>query len=70
LSHLAAVSITEEGVATFRRGQSPFCQPLAAADSAVEGLCRVYDEHGVMVGLGELSETGEQVAPRRVLQFT
>ena len=70
LSHLAAVSISEEGLATFRRGQSPFCVPIAKPDSSAQGVCRVYDEHGVMVGLGELSETGEQVAPRRVLQFT
>ncbi len=31
--------------------------------------CRVYDVSGRLAGLGELHETGELVAPRRVLQW-
>ncbi|MGQ7844046.1 tRNA pseudouridine(55) synthase TruB [Granulosicoccus sp. 3-233] len=31
--------------------------------------CRVYDATGRLAGLGELHETGELVAPRRVLQW-
>jgi tRNA pseudouridine55 synthase len=105
LAHLSAVQISEEGIATFRRGQSPECTVLqiaqsengrkasygadieAAADTGTDtgtdtgagantelvtgpkSMCRVYDQDGVMLGLGELSETGEQVAPRRVLQL-
>ncbi len=69
LAHLAAVSISTEGLATFQRGQSPNCTLLSAAKAAGEGLCRVYGEQGELVGLGELAESGEQVAPRRVLQM-
>lgn len=69
LGHLCAVQISEEGIATFHRGQSPDCQVLQKAQSADESMCRVYDSNGVLLGLGELTETGEQVAPRRVLQL-
>lgn len=93
LAHLSAVQISEEGIATFRRGQSPECVVLQMAQSETDSkagngvdagadtrtgtetntepksMCRVYDQDGVMLGLGELSETGEQVAPRRVLQM-
>jgi tRNA pseudouridine55 synthase len=111
LAHLGAVQISEEGIATFRRGQSPDCVVLqnarldfdveaetvagtavsvgslddsaaessaekeagevisSAGGSGLESMCRVYDSDGAMLGLGELSETGEQVAPRRVLQM-
>lgn len=70
LAHLASVSISDAGVDTFRRGQSPQCQVLSLANPDQSGMCRVYDEQGSMIGLGELTETGEQVAPRRVLQFS
>jgi tRNA pseudouridine55 synthase len=77
LAHLCAVQISEEGIATFARGQSPECLVLQKAQSeansgagpGADSLCRVYDQDGVLLGLGELSETGEQVAPRRVLQM-
>lgn len=77
LAHLCAVQISEEGIATFRRGQSPECLVLQTAQSEIDSgtgsgtgsLCRVYDQNGVLLGLGELSETGEHVAPRRVLQL-
>lgn len=81
LAHLCAVQISEEGIATFRRGQSPACLVLQTAQSEVGfgtesgtesgavSLCRVYDQNGVLLGLGELCETGEHVAPRRVLQL-
>jgi tRNA pseudouridine55 synthase len=69
LAHLCAVQISEEGIASFRRGQSPGCLVLQKAQSETEPMCRVYDQEGGLLGLGELSETGEQVAPRRVLQM-
>ncbi len=102
LAHLPGVSLDEEGLATFRRGQSAPCRSLdvdplspegaessnaaavtgvsvselAASDATDEdGLnepelpCRVYDATGRLAGLGELHETGELVAPRRVLQW-
>lgn len=83
LAHLCAVQISEEGVATFRRGQSPECRILRNAESSAgpgtgasvdsqlgaNAMCRVYAPDSVLLGLGELSGTGEQVAPRRVLQM-
>ena len=69
LAHLCSVQISVEGIAAFRLGQSPGCQVLQQAHSRDELMCRVYDSDGVMLGLGELSESGEQVAPRRVLQL-
>jgi tRNA pseudouridine55 synthase len=73
LAHLCAVQISEEGIATFRRGQSPEClvlqPPQFETVSGTDSLCRVYDKDSVLLGLGELSETGEHVAPRRVLQM-
>lgn len=70
LGHLAAVVVSSEGVATFRRGQSPDCRLNQQAADPAPALCRVYDESANLIGLGELTESGEQVAPRRVLQFT
>jgi len=70
LGHLAAVTISPSGVATFHRGQSPDCQLTRQASNSEPSLCRVYDENDNLIGLGELEESGEQVAPRRVLQFT
>lgn len=69
LAHLCAVQISAEGVATFHRGQSPDCIVLQSAPTADEPLCRIYDSDGLFLGLGELCESGEQVAPRRVLQL-
>ena len=70
LAHLAAVVINVDGVATFNRGQSPICQLTQPAASSEPALCRVYDDSTNLIGLGELEESGEQVAPRRVLQFS
>ena len=77
LAHLPGVRLDEEGLATFHRGQSAPCRSLdvdmltqdvsESADSELP--CRVYDASGRLAGLGELHETGELVAPRRVLQW-
>ncbi len=80
LGHLSAVSISAQGRAAFERGQAPACvitstgiDRLAPTDThPADGEsvhCRVYDQAGCLVGLGELAESGEQVAPRRVLQW-
>ncbi len=73
LAHLPAVSIDEAGEASFQRGQSAICRngAPAHAEGAIDGNfpCRVYDAAGRLVGLGELTGSGEQVAPRRVLQW-
>jgi len=85
LAHLGAVKISDEDIATFHRGQSPECvvlrkapldtnamdvtEAVSGAGIQAESMCRVYSQDGVMLGLGELSESGEQVAPRRVLQM-
>ncbi len=73
LAHLPAVSIDEAGEASFQRGQSAFCvnSGTACPDRLTEAdlPCRVYDGAGRLVGLGELTGSGEQVAPRRVLQW-
>lgn len=70
LAHLCAVRISARGEESFRLGQSSVCQVLQKAQSENEPLCRVYDSNGVLLGLGVLSETDEQVAPRRVLQMS
>lgn len=70
LAHLAAVVINAAGVATFNLGQSPICKVTQPAARSEPALCRVYDDSANLIGLGELQESGEQVAPRRVLQFS
>ncbi len=74
LAHLPAVSIDETGEASFQRGQSAIfvnsgTVPPGSNAEGVDLPCRVYDGAGRLVGLGELTESGEQVAPRRVLQW-
>jgi len=69
LAHLPAVQISKEGHATFMRGQSPPCTVLQASENTAELPCRVYNAEGCLAGLGQLEETGEYVAPRRVLQM-
>ncbi|NND91365.1 MAG: tRNA pseudouridine(55) synthase TruB [Granulosicoccus sp.] len=77
MGHLPAVRLGDTALAAFRQGQSAACVP--AGDWP--GVCqdrlaarselpyRVYDSNGRLAGLGVLSESGEQVAPRRVLQW-
>ena len=69
LAHLAAVSIDSTGLGRFRAGQSADCLQLQAGAGDESAMCRVYDEQGQLQGLGELAESGNQVAPRRVLQL-
>lgn len=84
LGHLVAVGLNSAGSATFCRGQATGCfakpsHPVrpASAQGRTAGspansqaaLCRVYDESERLIGLGELTECGEHVAPRRVLQW-
>ncbi|ASJ72336.1 tRNA pseudouridine(55) synthase TruB [Granulosicoccus antarcticus] len=74
LAHLPSVAIDETGEAAFQRGQSAICLVSDLTHSNQSALdvdvpCRVYDAAGRLVGLGELTESGEQVAPRRVLQW-
>lgn len=69
LEHLPSAVISVTGLSAFHRGQSTDCQSVALGESGLFASCRVYDEGGRMVGLGELSESCEQVAPRRVLQW-
>lgn len=69
LGHLTAVSIDSTGLGRFRAGQSADCLQLQAGAGDESAMCRVYDEQGQLQGLGELAESGNQVAPRRVLQL-
>jgi tRNA pseudouridine55 synthase len=74
LAHLPAVSIDEDGEASFQRGQSANCLGECLSRPGGRGQnptmpCRVYAVGGRLVGLGEVTESGEQVAPRRVLQW-
>jgi len=69
LKHLPSAVIDSHGLSVFQTGQSVDCQSVCAGDPALFSSCRVYDEAGRMIGLGELSNTCEQVAPRRVLQW-
>lgn len=73
LQHLPSAVINQVGLGAFGRGQSANCLSSSATsrqrESGLFASCRVYDEAGRMVGLGELSESCEQVAPRRVLQW-
>ena len=69
LKHLPCAVIGAQGLSAFHRGQSADCQSVVLGESGLFASCRVYDEAGRMVGLGELSESCEQVAPRRVLQW-
>jgi tRNA pseudouridine55 synthase len=47
----------------------PVADSVYALPKTITRLCRVYDESGRLTGLGELTKPGEQVAPRRVLQW-
>lgn len=73
LAHLPAVSIDETGEAAFQRGQSASCVSSGTVNLNCEIdadlPCRVYDAAGRLVGLGELTGSGKEVAPRRVLQW-
>lgn len=80
LAHLPGVCLDETGLATFLRGQSAPCRHLEGTEPLLVGSvrqgaeedippCRVYDAQGRLAGLGEVDETGELVAPRRVLQW-
>lgn len=69
LEHLPSAIIAPQGFSAFQRGQSADCQSVSVGESGLFASCRVYDNAGRMVGLGELSESCEQVAPRRVLQW-
>lgn len=69
LAHLPRVSLSKQQLSGFKRGQTAHCQTVALEGSDLLSSCRVYDDTGQMVGMGELSESCEQVAPRRVLQW-
>lgn len=74
LYHLPAVSIDEVGEASFQRGQLVDCTDSSAShpgrNTEIADLpCRVYNSAGRLVGLGKLTDSGVQVAPRRVLQW-
>lgn len=71
LLHMPAVDISMDGGRQFRQGQSALLELARPGSAAVAEptLCRVYDNQGALVGLGEVSDSGEQVSPRRVLQW-
>ncbi|MFK7852707.1 MAG: tRNA pseudouridine(55) synthase TruB [Granulosicoccus sp.] len=69
LAHLPRASLSKQDLGAFKRGQAAYCQSVSLEGSDLLSSCRVYDDSGQMVGMGELSESCEQVAPRRVLQW-
>jgi len=70
LKHLPAVTVSSLQSAIFKSGQALACNPVDGDQSTVPDPCRVYDENGHLLGLGQLTESGEQVAPKRVLQLS
>lgn len=75
LDHLSTAVLDEQALARFRRGQAASVQTITSGKGGDEAVacsgvppCRVKDQAGRLVGLGELDTQRELVAPRRVLQ--
>jgi len=60
----AVVRLDGSGAAAFAHGQAADVIPAAAAS---EGLVRVHDITGPMIGVGELTAGGSKVRPVRIL---
>ena len=69
LDHLPRATIDEQDLLAFRRGQTTHCRLVSRGITGQLDSCRVYDGRARLLGLGELDNTCEQVAPRRVLQW-
>lgn len=70
LHHLPRVTLAAAQVALFVNGGVVDCACASALPADAGFACRVYDESGRLIGLGECHQSGEQVAPRRVLQWS
>jgi len=70
LHHLAAVQVSSSKSDIFKSGQAMDFIQLSEISGTLGDPCRVYDDQGRMLGLGQLSESGRQVAPKRVLQLS
>lgn len=67
LNHMNIVTLDESAKSAFMHGRAAACSP-GADDFLEETLCRVYDESGQLIGLGDCANTGT-VSPRRVFQW-
>lgn len=69
LGHLSSLTLETDTAAAYRHGQSVPCSLVDQEKTPVGGLSRVYDLHNKLLGLGEISDCGTSVSPRRVLQY-
>lgn len=67
LNHMNIVTLDEMARSAFMHGQAALCS-LGAEGSPEKALCRVYDESGHLIGLGDFDGNGT-VSPRRVFQW-
>lgn len=68
LNHMPLVTLDEAARIAFMHGQEAACSCEAGEKSSAERMCRVYDDAGQLIGLGETDGTGT-VSPRRVFQW-
>ena len=64
LGHLPAVHLDGAAAASFVHGQAI---ALERADDPPKGFCRVHDQSGHLLGIGELQREGRSLKPSRIL---
>lgn len=76
LGHLAAVQVEAAALQAIQQGQTTLCRLIDQGQTEPDidnsddaAHCRIYDPQGRLLGLGQLADSGEHVAPKRVLQW-